>query len=194
MENNVSRKRIIRITWNVVFVGALLLLLFSPGVKVWMLKQLLSVGLFKPDIKAGNTSSKAPATAFAYQDQKGNVVSSTELRGKVVFINFWATWCPPCRAEMPALNELYEQFKGDNRIVFMFMNEDENVDKANTFLSSNHYSFPVVTRAGNVSEEMFAGTLPTTIVLDKQGRIVMKHEGVASYNNSTFKEQLKSLL
>jgi thiol-disulfide isomerase/thioredoxin len=194
MENNVSRKRIIRITWNVVFVGALLLLLFSPGVKVWMLKQLLSVGLFKPDIKAGNTSSKAPATAFAYQDQKGNVVSSTELRGKVVFINFWATWCPPCRAEMPALNELYEQFKGDNRIVFLFMNEDENVDKANTFLSSNHYSFPVVTRAGNVSEEMFAGTLPTTIVLDKQGRIVMKHEGVASYNNSTFKEQLKSLL
>jgi thiol-disulfide isomerase/thioredoxin len=194
MENNVSRKRIIRITWNVVFVGALLLLLFSPGVKVWMLKQLLSVGLFKPDIKAGNTSSKAPATAFAYQDQKGNVVSSTELRGKVVFINFWATWCPPCRAEMPALNELYEQFKGDNRIVFTFMNEDENVDKANTFLSSNHYSFPVVTRAGNVSEEMFAGTLPTTIVLDKQGRIVMKHEGVASYNNSTFKEQLKSLL
>jgi thiol-disulfide isomerase/thioredoxin len=194
MENNVSRKRIIRITWNVVFVGALLLLLFSPGVKVWMLKQLLSVGLFKPDIKAGNTSSKAPATTFAYQDQKGNVVSSTELRGKVVFINFWATWCPPCPAEMPALNELYEQFKGDNRIVFLFMNEDENVDKANTFLSSNHYSFPVVTRAGNVSEEMFAGTLPTTIVLDKQGRIVMKHEGVASYNNSTFKEQLKSLL
>jgi thiol-disulfide isomerase/thioredoxin len=194
MENNVSRKRIIRITWNVVFVGALLLLLFSPGVKVWMLKQLLSVGLFKPDIKAGNTSSKAPATAFAYQDQKGNVVSSTELRGKVVFINFWATWCPPCRAEMPALNELYQEFKGDNRIVFLFMNEDENVDKANTFLSSNHYSFPVVTRAGNVSEEMFAGTLPTTIVLDKQGRIVMKHEGVASYNNSTFKEQLKSLL
>jgi thiol-disulfide isomerase/thioredoxin len=183
-----------RITWNVVLVAGLLLLLFNPGAKVWVLKQLLSVGLFKADINAENTGSKAPVTAFAYQDQKGNVVSSAELRGKVVFINFWATWCPPCRAEMPALNELYEQFRDDNKIVFLFMNEDDNAEKANAFMSSNHYSFPVVTRAGNISAEMFAGTLPTSIVLDKEGRIVMKHEGVASYNNTRFKEQLKSLL
>jgi thiol-disulfide isomerase/thioredoxin len=194
MENKRSRNWLVKNGWNIVFVAAFLLLLFNTGAKVWVLKQLLSVGLFKPDIKTENTSSKVTAAAFAYQDQKGNVVSSNELRGKVVFINFWATWCPPCRAEMPALNELYEQFKSDNRIVFLFMNEDDNAEKVNAFMSSNHYSFPVATRAGNISAEMFGGTLPTTIVLDKEGRMVMKHEGVASYNSTRFKEQLKSLL
>ena len=194
MENKRSRKWLARNVWNFVFVAGLLLLLFNAGAKVWVLKQLLSVGLFKAEIENKTTNANAMATAFAYQDQKGDVVSSAELRGKVVFINFWATWCPPCRAEMPALNELYEQFKADNRIVFLFMNEDDNVEKANKFISSNHYSFPVMTRAGNMPAEMFGGTLPTSIVLDKQGRIVMKHEGVASYNGTKFKQQLKSLL
>jgi len=194
MENRRSRKWLARNVWNIVFVAGLLLLLFNAGAKVWVLKQLLSVGLFKAEIENKTTNANAMATAFAYQDQKGDVVSSAELRGKVVFINFWATWCPPCRAEMPALNELYEQFKADNRIVFLFMNEDDNVEKANKFISSNHYSFSVMTRAGNMPAEMFGGTLPTSIVLDKQGRIVMKHEGVASYNGTKFKQQLKSLL
>jgi thiol-disulfide isomerase/thioredoxin len=169
-------------------------LIFSPDAKAWFLKQLLSVGLFKAEIKKENLSPKSSTVSFSFEDGKGNIISSNELKGKIVFINFWATWCPPCRAEMPSLNKLYEQLKDDKRFVFLLLNEDDNIDKAKTFLESNHYSFPFVTRNGNISNDIFSGTLPTTVILNKDGKIVMKHEGIASYNNSSFVEQLKSLL
>jgi thiol-disulfide isomerase/thioredoxin len=194
MSNKRSTKKIIKNISNVLFIGVLLLLIFSPGAKAWFLKQLLSVGLFKTEIKKEAANAKSPAINFSFQDENGNIISSNELKGKVVFINFWATWCPPCRAEMPSLNKLYNQFNGDNRIVFLFLNEDDNIDKAKAFLKNNNYSFPIVRRAGNITNEVFSGTLPTTVILSKEGKIIMKHEGIASYNNSSFIEELKSLL
>jgi thiol-disulfide isomerase/thioredoxin len=194
MSNKRSTKKIIKNISNVLFIGVLLLLIFSPGAKAWFLKQLLSVGLFKTEIKKEAANAKSPAINFSFQDENGNIISSNELKGKVVFINFWATWCPPCRAEMPSLNKLYNQFNGDNRIVFLFLNEDDNIDKAKAFLKNNNYSFPIVRRAGNITNEVFSGTLPTTVILNKEGKIIMKHEGIASYNNSSFIEELKSLL
>lgn len=194
MNKKRNTKKILKSTSNALFVALLLLLIFSPGAKAWLLKQLLSAGLFKAEIKKEAANAKAPAVDFSYQDGNGNIVSSSEIKGKVVFINFWATWCPPCRAEMPSVNKVYEEFKSDDRIVFLFLNEDDDVDKAQAFLKTNHYSFPFVTRSGNVSNAIFSGTLPTTVVLNKDGAIVMKHEGIASYNNSKFIEQLKSLL
>ncbi|MGZ3854034.1 MAG: TlpA family protein disulfide reductase [Flavisolibacter sp.] len=192
MGDNTSRRRIVKNVWNILFIAALLLLIFSPGAKAWMLKQFLSVGLFKAEIKKEN--GKPTVAAFAYQDINGNIVSSSQLQGKVVFINFWATWCPPCRAEMPSLDNLYQQLKNDNRIVFLFLNEDDDLNKAKAFISDNHYSFPIVIPASNIPTGLFSGTLPTTVILDKEGKVVMKHEGIASYNNTNFIEQLKSLL
>ena len=192
MANNKGRKSIVKNGFNIIFIAALLLLIFSPGAKAWMLKQFLSVGLFKAEIKKGN--AKPTLAAFAYQDINGNTVSSSQLQGKVVFINFWATWCPPCRAEMPSLDKLYQQLKNDNRIVFLFLSEDDEINKAKAFISSNHYSFPIAIPASNMPADLFSGTLPTTVVLDKEGKVVMKHEGIASYDNTHFIEQLKSLL
>lgn len=194
MNNKRNTKKILKTTSNVLLVALLLLLIFSPGAKAWFLKQLLSAGLFTAEIKKGTTNAKTPAVDFSYQDEKGNIISLSGLKGKVVFINFWATWCPPCRAEMPSLNKLYEQFKNDNRIVFLFFNEDDDAVKAQSFLKNKHYSFPFVRRNENVSGNIFSGTLPTTVVLNKDGIIIMKHEGIAGYNSSSFIEQLKSLL
>jgi thiol-disulfide isomerase/thioredoxin len=194
MNKKRNTKKIVKIITNVLLVAALVLLIFSPGAKAWLLKQLLSVGLFKAEIRKEATNAKSSGINFFYQDEKGNIVSSNELKGKVVFINFWATWCPPCRAEMPSLNNLYNQFKGDDRFVFLFFNEDDNIDKAKNFLKNNRYSFPITTRAGNIPGEIFSGALPTTIILNKDGGIVMKHEGIADYNRKSFIGQLKSLL
>jgi thiol-disulfide isomerase/thioredoxin len=194
MNNKRNTKKILKTTSNVLLVALLLLLIFSPGAKAWFLKQLLSAGLFKAEIKKETVNAKTPAANFSYQDEKGNIISSKELKGKVVFINFWATWCPPCRAEMPSLSKLYEEFKNDNRIVFLFLNEDDDAGKAQSFLETNQYSFPFVRRSTNISNDIFSGTLPTTVILNKEGEIVMKHEGIAGYNNSKFIDQLKILL
>ncbi|WP_257574640.1 TlpA family protein disulfide reductase [Hydrobacter penzbergensis] len=189
-------KRNIGKAGNLVFVGLLLLLLFSPDAKSWVLKQLISVGLFRAEIKkeALNGKVQAANVSFDFRTENGDVSSVAGLKGKVVFINFWATWCPPCRAEMPSLNDLYNQLKDDKRFVFLFINEDEDTAKAKSYLQNNHYTMPLLTKAGTVPAEIYSGTLPTTVVLDKEGKVVLKHEGIADYNTTTFINQLKGLL
>ncbi len=129
-----------------------------------------------------------------FRDANGVASSTAELEGKVVFINFWATWCPPCVAEMPGMNAMYNQLRGDDRFVFLFINEDDNPEKAKNFLKDKGYSMPLFTRGGNVPAGIYSGTLPTTVVLNKTGSVVYKHEGFANYNSSEFIEQLKALL
>lgn len=190
-----NTKRGLKIAGNVLFYSLLLLFVFNTDAKSWLLRQLLSTGLFKAEIKKGEAATVSGNTpSFSYTDATGKQQSTADLKGKVVFINFWATWCPPCRAEMPSLNGLYREFKNDNRFVFLFLNEDEDAGKAKLYLQKQEYTFPLLTRAGRISPEFFNGTLPTTLVLDKEGNVVLKHEGLARYNTSEFIEQLKSLL
>ena len=181
---------------NVVWVAVSLLFLFSSDAKSWLLQQLVTMGLFKAEIKQENANSNvAPAiTAFSVQDSAGQIFSTNDLKGKVVFINFWATWCPPCRAEMPSLNQLYTRLKDDQRFVFLFVSEDDNLAKAKEYLTQKSFSIPLYSRSSNLPNEVFDGTLPTTIVLNKEGQLVMKHEGLAGYNTEAFIEQLKALL
>lgn len=194
-DKQTDKKKWLRIGGNVLFYGAILLLLFNPAAKGWLLQQLMAVGLFKAEIKKeAPVSNQAPgATAFSFRDEKGAVVSTDDLKGKVVFINFWATWCPPCIAEMPSLDDLYKQFQDDERIVFLFINEDDDTGKAVDFLAKKGYTMPIVTRAGGVPSEIYSGTLPTTVVLNKEGNIVFKEEGLAKYNSTAFINQLKAL-
>ncbi|MEO8822661.1 MAG: TlpA disulfide reductase family protein, partial [Ginsengibacter sp.] len=130
---------------------------------------------------------------FSLTDSNGNNISSSTLQGKVVLINFWASWCPPCRAEMPSLNKLYLELKNDKRFVFLFVNEDEDQSKAIQYIQKNNFSIPIYNRY-HVPPQIFSGTLPTTVVLNRQGNIVLKHEGMADYNNDEFISQLKALL
>jgi thiol-disulfide isomerase/thioredoxin len=175
--------------------GFILVMLFSPDAKSWLLQQLVSVGLFKAEIKKEDVNNNLSVnTEFAFANSTGITATTASLKGKVVFINFWASWCPPCRAEMPSLNDLYEKLKDDNRFVFLFMNEDEDKTKAIQYLEKNNFIIPLYNRSGNVPNEIFSGTLPTSIVLNKQGKIVLKHEGMAGYNTDAFIKQLKGLL
>ena len=185
-----------RTAGNILFFGLLLVLLVDPAAKGWLLRQLMAVGLFKAEIKkeAPLTNLPAAATAFSFRDEKGAVVSTADLQGKVVFINFWATWCPPCIAEMPSLNELYNKFRNNEQLVFIFINEDDDAAKAETFLQNKGYTLPLMTSAGSIPAAIYSGTLPTTIVLSKEGNIVFKHEGLANYNNTAYISQLEALL
>ena len=172
----------------------LLLMIFSPGAKSWVLQQLVSVGLFKAEIKKEGLNNLPESAPFYFTDSAGNTATTAGLKGKVVFINFWATWCPPCRAEMPSLEELYGKLKNDNRFVFLFINEDDDQSKAKQYLEKNNFTIPLYYPSGDIPKEIFSGTLPTTIVIDKEGKIVLKHEGMAGYNTPGFIKQLKDLL
>lgn len=179
--------------FSILFYGLLLIFIFSPAAKSWLLQQLVSTGLFKAEIKKENKQLPAPA-AFSFSDSTGKIFSSSELNGKVVLINFWASWCPPCRAEMPSLNKLYLKLRSDERFVFLFINEDEDKEKGINYIQKEHLSIPFYYRTGEISQDIFSGTLPTTIVLDKEGKVVLKHTGMAQYDTNEFIAQLKALL
>lgn len=124
----------------------------------------------------------------------GDRANLEDFRGKVVFLNFWATWCPPCIAEMPGIQALYEQYGHREDIAFIMVTLDEDTDKATEFLENREFTFNAY-RLNGVRPEVFRSqTIPTTYVLDKDGRLVSKKEGMASYNTSRFKDFLNNLL
>ncbi|MGN6295360.1 MAG: TlpA family protein disulfide reductase [Ginsengibacter sp.] len=178
---------------SIIFYAVILFFVLNTDAKSWVLRQVIATGVLNTGIKKDTPDKQPVTTSFSFSSPEGNTLTSSTLQGKVVFINFWASWCPPCRAEMPSLNSLYLTLKNDNRFVFLFVSEDDDRTKASEYLKKNNFSTPMYYR-NQVSPEMFSGTLPTTIVLDKKGNIVMKHTGLAGYDNEKFITQLKSLL
>ncbi|MGE3795901.1 MAG: TlpA family protein disulfide reductase [Dehalococcoidia bacterium] len=118
-----------------------------------------------------------PLADFSASTIDGQPFRSADLRGKVLLINFWATWCPPCVTEVPDLVRL--QAKYDGRLVVLGISDDHGqVDIVKTFAAAKHVNYPLVmnTRALAASFPGLIG-LPTTYVVDQQGRIVQKHVG-----------------
>jgi thiol-disulfide isomerase/thioredoxin len=195
IKSKTRKNRILKAAGNVLFFGVLLLFVFNADAKAWILRQLMGTGLFNTELKVNKSTVPAGATrGIVYYDATGNTVSTTDLKGKVVFINFWATWCPPCLAEMPSLQSLYTQFKDSDDIVFLFMNEDDDLSKGFEYLKKQNYDLPLAERAGELPAEIYSGTLPTTLILDKTGRVVYRREGLAEYNTKEFISQLKEII
>lgn len=111
--------------------------------------------------------------------------------GSVVLINFWATWCPPCIAEMPSLQQLYDRY-GD-RVDFYFVT-DEKISVVTQFLQKKGYKLPVYITNSTPPEALQTRSLPTTILISKEGNIVMRKEGAANWNASKVHAAIAALL
>lgn len=121
---------------------------------------------------------RADVPAFSATDVTGKQISTAQLRGKVVLINFWATWCPPCREEIPALIELQKKFKDQLQIVGIAQDSGSAAD-VRRFMDANGMNYPTVLSTAEI-EKLFPGVyaLPTTFMLDHDGRIAQKHVGL----------------
>ena len=189
MQIKMNKKTII----NVVFIILLLAVLFVPPVKAMVIRGLMEIGLFKPDINNKSLTVAKDLSTIKFKDANGKVVNLEELKGKVVFLNFWATWCPPCLAEMPSVNKLHQQFKNDADVVFLMIDADGDFKKAQMYMDKRKYQMPVYTFASELPAALFKGSLPTTIVFDKKGRVSFNEEGAADYSNPKFIAFIKQL-
>lgn len=171
----------------------LLFLVLYPDTRVWILRGLMKVGLFSPSVKAPEATAE-DFSAVAFNNEKGEVVTLGSLKGKVVVINFWATWCPPCRAEMPSLQAMYEKWKEHPGFVFLAVDADHQLEKANTFLQKNDYTFRAYQQVSPVPASLAGNTLPETVVLDKDGKLVFRHVGMANYDSGDFHGLMEKLL
>jgi thiol-disulfide isomerase/thioredoxin len=186
-----------KITWklalNVALIAFAVTVIFVPSAKAVMIRGLMEIGLFNPSITDQAFDIKGDLAAIKFKDSKGKVVSLADFKGKVIFLNFWATWCPPCLAEMPSVNKFYEQFKTDDEVVFIMVDTDGDFKKAQAYMDRKGYKLPVYTFASDLPKSIFKGSLPTTLVFDKQGRISFRGEGAADYSSKKFIDFIKKL-
>jgi thiol-disulfide isomerase/thioredoxin len=114
-----------------------------------------------------------------------------ETKGKVVFINFWATWCPPCIAEMPSLQTLYTDY--NNEVVFLFVTSDD-FETVERFKLKKGFNFKVFKPLNEVPEALTTRSIPRTFVINKSGNIVIDESGAIDWNSETVRRQLELLL
>jgi thiol-disulfide isomerase/thioredoxin len=112
----------------------------------------------------------------------GTEVSLESARGKVIFLNVWATWCGPCVAEMPSIQRLYERVRGDD--VFFACVTEEPADVARAFLAKNGLTLPVFTMVGSLPETFKRRGIPSTFVLSKTGAVAFSHVGAARWDDA----------
>jgi thiol-disulfide isomerase/thioredoxin len=137
-------------------------------------------------------SNPQPAPPFLLQDLNGNVVSTAQWQGKVVILNFWATWCPPCREEIPILVDLAKKYK-DGLLIVGVSVDDGSPDDVLEFAKAFHMNYPVVMWSHElVSEYGGVPALPTTFLINKDGRVVQKHEGL--YPPDVYDTEVRALM
>jgi len=182
---------------NLLFLIIILVILFVPSAKAFMIRGLMEIGLFRPDVASTEkVKDNLPAqdlSGIVFNDVSGNSVDLGNLKGKVVFLNFWATWCPPCLAELPSIQEAWQTFNGDPDFVFILVDADGKLEATLKFMKRKGYDFPLYSVASAVPENLFSGALPTTIVFDKQGRVSYHESGAANYASPRFIEFMKKL-
>ncbi len=134
------------------------------------------------------------APAFTLPDLSGKQVSLHDYRGKVVFLNFWATWCIPCREEMPAFEELHQTFQAQG-LVFLAVNLREGPDRVKAFVGEQHLSFPVLLdQSGSVFRSYAGFGLPNTYVISREGRLLARGVGRRDWASIEAKELIRELL
>lgn len=124
----------------------------------------------------------------------GGNVSLSDYKGKYVLVNFWATWCPPCRMEMPSMQELYKTMQGQD-FVMLAISVREDKATVSEFIKASGYSFPILLdQRGTLSGKYTSQGIPSTYLIDPEGKIIAGAVGAKDWNSSSVRLLLQTLL
>ncbi|WP_158962887.1 TlpA family protein disulfide reductase [Myroides fluvii] len=175
---------------NLIFIVILFVLLFTPlgtTLKVWV-NQLVAMS---PSLEKQEDIEQVSLDGWTLLDEEGRVFDIAQTKGKVVILNFWATWCPPCIAEKPSFQALYDDYK--NNVVFLFVTTDD-ADKVKAFKEKHGYTLPTYFQQDAPPAALYSTSLPASYVIDKKGNIVVKKFRAADWNSSKFRVTLDELI
>jgi peroxiredoxin len=157
---------------------------------------ILSLGLAlagAPTLRA-SVSAGAPAAAFQLPAAVGDPVSLAALKGQVVLINFWASWCGPCRQEMPILDQMYKKYKAAG-FTLLGVNVEPKSGDAISFLKATPVSFPILfDTQSKVSNLYEVSGMPSTVIVDRKGNVRYVHHGYKPGDESQYLDQIRSLM
>jgi len=138
--------------------------------------------------------AKGKAPDFTLKSNRGENVKLSEHRGKVIMINFWASWCAPCRKEMPHLEELYQRYK-DGGFTLLGVNVEEDASAAKDLLKEVRVSFPILFDSDNKVSQMYnVEAMPSTVILDRDGNMRFIHKGYEAGYEDEYQKQVRELI
>ncbi len=175
--------------WGDVVIGIFVLLMLIPQTRMPIMVFVQRTFAFGPS--TAGTDEQIKNYNWQMKTLEGKNISFAKAEGEVVFLNFWATWCPPCIAEMPYMQNIYDDY-GD-QVKFYFVT-DENPDRIHTFLAKNDYDLPIQINQINPPDPIEAKALPTTYVIGKNGDIHIKKKGSAKWDSKKVRNLLDKLL
>ncbi|WP_372999513.1 TlpA family protein disulfide reductase [Marinobacter sp.] len=143
---------------------------------------------------AGAEAINVPAPDFTLESRSGENLRLEDHRGEVVMLNFWASWCGPCRQEMPLMDELYSQYK-DLGFTILAVNVDENREEAHRFLDKVPVNYPILyDPESSVSELYEVQAMPTTVMIDRDGNARYLHYGYQPGYEDDYEQQIRELV
>ena len=197
MKSNNSKKSIYIVTkkyvllFLVIFIGAILVFLEHFTETPISIADIQTKKIFNE--KKSSVGYFAPS--FKLRNIKGNYESLESYRGEVVVLNFWATWCAPCRIEMPSFEKLYRRYRSEGVTVLAITLDKNSENKIKSFVDEYGLSFPILLDEKGEVERLYPSmTIPFTYIIDRQGRIVARVDGAKNWESSETFEAVEYLL
>lgn len=190
-----------RIVLEWIGIGAVIGLLYITGLHTEVLgtvqRAMLWTGFFDAEKTEINTSGgpylSEPDYHFTITSSDGEDSTLKDFKGNVIFINVWASWCPPCIAEMPTIEKLYTEVSPEKDVSFLIISLDEDKAKAKNFMMRKTFTLPFYFPASKLPEVFQSQSIPATYIVSKEGQIVYKKEGLADYSAPEFRDWLLDL-
>jgi len=165
--------------------------------ELFMLKRFVIPAIVVMALAAGCTDKGAQpgslsAPDFTLQDMGGKTVKLSDQKGKVVLLEFWATWCPPCRAAVPGLEQLHKAYKDKGLVVLAVSMDQGGLDEIKSFVAEQHITYTVLKGTDAVAEQYQVRSIPMTLILNKEGKISRRYLGMG--NDEEMEKDVKAVL
>jgi len=180
-----------------IFIGILFVLKVTgalSGISFMANSALMKTGALDIDPEQTATAAENFNYDFAVKDLNGKKMEIRDLKGKVIFINLWATWCGPCRVEMPSIQNLYNSVDKEKVAFVMLSLDQENAQaKIVQYIQDKEFTFPVYQPASPLPKLLRVNTIPSTFIIGADGKVKSKKTGTANYDTDELREFLKEI-
>jgi len=184
------KKTIWGIAFDFIFTALLISMLFPASRKI-VSATIIRYSMFQPRETEDLIYLKENDYNWYLVDMNGNRHPFSEFKGQPVFLNLWATWCPPCIAEMPSIQRLYDEY-GDKMAFVLASQEEANTIQA--FVKSKGYTFPIYNLAGGMPNVLSSRSIPASFLISSEGKVIMKKQGAAKWDGKKVKQILDEML
>ena len=187
-----QKKSKLSIIFDVLFY-LLILLIIIPGTRTKVVSTIKRITLIPPLGLNATTGVEISTTDYqwSFQEMNGKTVPLEQMKGEVIFLNFWATWCPPCIAEMPSIQKLHDIY-GDK--IKMVLVSQENPETIKAFLEKNQYSMPTYILTGQIPEVFQSRSIPSSFLISPGGKLILKKKGAAKWDSKKVKKLINKMI